>query len=336
MTIKVAINGFGRIGKNIARAIFESQRNDQFEIVAINDLGAPATLAHLLKFDTVHGQFNADVKADDNAIYINDHKINVYAERDPKNLPWQALDVDVVMECTGLFTNRDGAGQHLTAGAKKVIISAPAKDVDGLFVYGVNHQDMNADMTIISNASCTTNCLAPIAQPLNEALGIESALMTTVHSYTNDQCLLDAYHSDLQRARAAAQSMIPSKTGAAAAIGKVIPALDGKFDGLAVRVPTPNVSLVDLSFIANRDTSVEEVNKIVQQAAAKSPLSAVLDVNELPLVSTDFNHNPASSVFDTHQTRVNGRLVKVMAWYDNEWGFSNRMLDNAAHLMSLS
>ena len=336
MTIKVAINGFGRIGKNIARAIFESQRNDTFEIVAINDLGAPATLAHLLKFDTVHGQFNADVRADENAIYINDHKINVYAERDPKNLPWQPLGVDVVMECTGLFTNRDGAGQHLTAGAKKVIISAPAKDVDGLFVYGVNHQDMNADMTIISNASCTTNCLAPIAQPLNEALGIESALMTTVHSYTNDQCLLDAYHTDLQRARAAAQSMIPSKTGAAAAIGKVIPALDGKFDGLAVRVPTPNVSLIDLSFIANRHTSVEEVNKIVQQAAAKSPLSAVLDVNELPLVSTDFNHNPASSVFDTHQTRVNGRLVKVMAWYDNEWGFSNRMLDNAAHLMSLS
>ena len=335
MTIKVAINGFGRIGKNIARAIFENQRNDEFEIVAINDLGAPATLAHLLKFDTVHGQFNADVRADETAIYINDHKINVYAERDPKNLPWQQHEVDVVMECTGLFTSREGAQQHITAGAKKVVISAPAKDVDGLFVYGVNNQDMTADMQIISNASCTTNCLAPVAQPLNEALGIESALMTTVHSYTNDQCLLDAYHSDLQRARAAAQSMIPSKTGAAAAIGKVIPELAGKFDGLAVRVPTPNVSLVDLSFIANRETSVEEVNKIVQQAAKNSPLGNVLDVNELPLVSTDFNHNPASSVFDTHQTRVNGRLVKVMAWYDNEWGFSNRMLDNAAHLLSL-
>lgn len=336
MTIKVAINGFGRIGKNIARAIFESGRSEQFEIVAINDLGNPATLAHLLKYDTVHGQFNADISADDNAIFINGHKINVYAERDPKNLPWKELGIDVVMECTGLFTSRDGAGQHLTAGAKKVIISAPAKDVDGLFVYGVNHQDMTADMSIISNASCTTNCLAPVAQPLNDALGIENALMTTVHSYTNDQCLLDAYHSDLQRARAAAQSMIPSKTGAAAAIGKVIPELDGKFDGLAVRVPTPNVSLVDLSFIAGRDTTVEEVNNIVKQAAETTPLKEVLDVNELPLVSSDFNHNPASSVFDTHQTRVNGRLVKIMAWYDNEWGFSNRMLDNAAHLMSLS
>ncbi|WP_404402854.1 type I glyceraldehyde-3-phosphate dehydrogenase [Idiomarina seosinensis] len=336
MSINIAINGFGRIGKNIVRAIVESQRDSQFKIVAINDLGTPETLAHLLKFDTVHGQFNARVHADHNAIYINDRKIKVYAERDPKNLPWQSLDVDVVMECTGLFTNREGARQHLTAGAKKVIISAPANDVDGLFVFGVNHQDMSADMNIISNASCTTNCLAPIAQPLNDALGIESALMTTVHSYTNDQCLLDAYHDDLQRARAAAQSMIPSKTGAAAAIGKVIPELAGKFDGLAVRVPTPNVSLVDLNFIAGRETTVENVNEIIQKAAKKLPLSQVLEVNELPLVSSDFNHNPASSVFDTQQTRVNGRLVKVMAWYDNEWGFSNRMLDNAEYLISLT
>lgn len=336
MPIKLAINGFGRIGKNIVRAIFESQREEQFEIVAINDLGAPKTLAHLLSFDTIHGRFTADVSPDDNAIYINGKKINVYAQRDPAALPWKHLGVDVVMECTGLFTNRDGASKHLTAGARKVIISAPAKDVDGMFVFGVNHQDMHADMTIVSNASCTTNCLAPIAKPLNDALGIESALMTTVHSYTNDQCLLDAYHSDLQRARAAAQSMIPSKTGAAAAIGQVIPSLAGKFDGLAVRVPTPNVSLVDLSFIAARRTSVEEINDIIKKAAHTAPLQQVLSVNELPLVSSDFNHDASSSVFDTHQTRVNGRLVKVMAWYDNEWGFSNRMLDNAAYLMSLS
>lgn len=336
MTIKVAINGFGRIGKNIARAIFEGGLQDQFELVAINDLGDPKTLAHLLKFDTVHGQFDADISATDDSLSINQHQVRVFSERDPAQLPWQQLDIDVVMECTGLFTNRAGAEKHLTAGAKKVLISAPAKDVDGLFVYGVNHQDMTADMRIISNASCTTNCLAPIAKPLNEAFGIDNALMTTVHAYTNDQCLLDAYHSDLQRARAAAQSMIPSKTGAAAAIGLVIPELAGKFDGLAVRVPTPNVSLVDLSFIAGRDTSVDEVNDIIRQAAAQSPLSDVLSINELPLVSSDFNHSPYSSVFDVKQTRVNGRLVKVMAWYDNEWGFSQRMLDNARYLIGIS
>ncbi|AVJ56080.1 type I glyceraldehyde-3-phosphate dehydrogenase [Idiomarina sp. OT37-5b] len=336
MTIKVAINGFGRIGKNIARAIFEGGLQDQFELVAINDLGDPKTLAHLLKFDTVHGQFAADISATDDSLSINQHQVRVFSERDPAQLPWQQLDIDVVLECTGLFTNRAGAEKHLTAGAKKVLISAPAKDVDGLFVYGVNHQDMTADMRIISNASCTTNCLAPIAKPLNQALGIDNALMTTVHAYTNDQCLLDAYHSDLQRARAAAQSMIPSKTGAAAAIGLVIPELAGKFDGLAVRVPTPNVSLVDLSFIAGRDTSVDEVNDIIRQAAAQSPLSEVLSINELPLVSSDFNHSPYSSVFDVKQTRVNGRLVKVMAWYDNEWGFSQRMLDNARYLIGIS
>lgn len=336
MTIKVAINGFGRIGKNIARAIFEGGLQDQFELVAINDLGDPKTLAHLLKFDTVHGQFDADISATDDSLSINQHQVRVFSERDPAQLPWQQLDIDVVLECTGLFTNRAGAEKHLTAGAKKVLISAPAKDVDGLFVYGVNHQDMTADMRIISNASCTTNCLAPIAKPLNEAFGIDNALMTTVHAYTNDQCLLDAYHSDLQRARAAAQSMIPSKTGAAAAIGLVIPELAGKFDGLAVRVPTPNVSLVDLSFIAGRDTSVDEVNDIIRQAAAQSPLSDVLSINELPLVSSDFNHSPYSSVFDVKQTRVNGRLVKVMAWYDNEWGFSQRMLDNARYLIGIS
>ncbi|MGM0429861.1 MAG: type I glyceraldehyde-3-phosphate dehydrogenase [Pseudomonadota bacterium] len=334
MPIRIAINGFGRIGKNIVRALYERELDKQLEIVAINDLGQPEILAHLLQFDTVHGKFSKTVSSSQTDIHVGQDTIRVYSERDPAQLPWDELNIDIVFECTGLFTEREEAQKHITAGAKKVIISAPAKGVDGTFVHGVNHQTMTSSMSIISNASCTTNCLAPIANPLHDALSIESGLMTTVHAYTNDQRLTDSYHSDLQRARAAAQSMIPSKTGAAAAVGIVIPELQGRFDGLAVRVPTPNVSLVDLSFIAGRDTSVNEVNQIIKDAAAQKELQGVLEVNELPLVSSDYNHNSHSSIFDARQTRVNGRLVKVMAWYDNEWGFSNRMLDNAMTLMS--
>lgn len=336
MPIRIAINGFGRIGKNIVRALYERSLDNELEVVAINDLGQPEVLAHLLQFDTVHGRFAKDVSSSESAIHVGNDTIRVYSERDPTQLPWGQLDIDVVLECTGLFTQREDAEKHLTAGARKVIISAPGKDVDATVVYGVNHQTLTADMSVISNASCTTNCLAPIAKPLHDALGIESGLMTTVHAYTNDQCLTDSYHSDLQRARAAAQSMIPSKTGAAAAVGLVIPELQGLFDGLAVRVPTPNVSLVDLNFIAGRDTSVNEVNQIIQDAASLPHFQGVLTVNKLPLVSSDYNHNSHSSIFDARQTRVNGRLVKVMAWYDNEWGFSNRMLDNTVALMDAS
>ncbi|MGM0482182.1 MAG: type I glyceraldehyde-3-phosphate dehydrogenase, partial [Pseudomonadota bacterium] len=335
MAIRIAINGFGRIGKNVVRALYENNRQDEIEVVAINDLGDPAILAHLLKYDTVHGNFAEQVRSDDQAIYVNNHPIKVFAQRDPACLPWKQLQVDVVLECTGLFTQRHDAQKHLQAGAKKVIISAPGKGVDATVVTGVNDDVLTRGMDIISNASCTTNCLAPIAKPLHNALTIESGLMTTVHAYTNDQRLTDSYHTDLQRARAAAQSMIPSKTGAAAAIGLVIPELEGRFDGLAVRVPTANVSLVDLNFIAARDTTIDEVNDIITQAANSDALKDVLAVNQLPLVSSDFNHNPHSSIFDTNQTRVNGRLVKVMAWYDNEWGFSNRMLDNAVKLMQV-
>ncbi len=333
MTIRVAINGFGRIGRNVLRALYESKKAYDIKIVAINDLGDAAINAHLLKYDTAHGIFAANVEHSDKAIFVNQDEIRTLSERNPANLPWAELAVDVVLECTGLFTDRQSAGAHLTAGAKKVIISAPAKDVDATVVYGVNHDVITAEMTIISNASCTTNCLSPIAKPLNDVLGIESGLMTTIHAYTNDQRLSDVYHTDLRRARAAAMSMIPTKTGAAAAVGLVVPALKGKFDGLAVRVPTLNVSLVDLTFIAGRNTTVEEVNDIIRQAAAQSPMNQVLAVNDLPLVSIDFNHNPMSSIFDATETRVNGRLVKVMAWYDNEWGFSNRMLDNTVALM---
>ncbi|MBR37475.1 MAG: type I glyceraldehyde-3-phosphate dehydrogenase [Idiomarina sp.] len=334
MPIRIAINGFGRIGKNIVRALYERGLTDHIELVAINDLGSPDVLAHLLQFDTVHGRFAAQVEAGIDSLSIDNHTISVYAERDPSQLPWQALNIDVVLECTGLFTERDKAKAHIDAGAKKVIISAPGKNVDATVVFGVNDEILTADMDIISNASCTTNCLAPVAKILHESLGIESGLMTTVHAYTNDQRLTDSYHSDLQRARAAAQNMIPSKTGAAAAVGLVIPELQGRFDGLAVRVPTPNVSLVDLNFIAARDTTVEEVNAIVKAATNQAPMSQVLAINELPLVSSDYNHNDHSSIFDARQTRVNGRLVKVMAWYDNEWGFSNRMLDNTIALMN--
>ncbi|SEB02444.1 type I glyceraldehyde-3-phosphate dehydrogenase [Alkalimonas amylolytica] len=333
MTIRVAINGFGRIGRNILRALYETNKSYDIKIVAINDLGDAAINAHLLKYDTAHGIFPAQVEHSDSAIFVNKDEIRTLSERNPANLPWKELQVDVVLECTGLFTDRKTAGAHLEAGAKKVIISAPAKNVDATIVYGVNHDIITPDMTIISNASCTTNCLAPIAKPLNDALGIESGLMTTIHAYTNDQRLSDVYHTDVRRARAAAMSMIPTKTGAAAAVGLVVPELQGKFDGLAVRVPTLNVSLVDLCFIAGRNTSIEEVNDIIRKAAATSPLNEALAVNDLPLVSVDFNHNPMSSIFDASETRVNGRLVKVMSWYDNEWGFSNRMLDNTVQMM---
>lgn len=334
MSIRVAINGYGRIGRNVLRALYESEKDYPIQIVAINDLGDASINAHLTKYDSVHGRFNAKVEHDEEAIYVNQDKILTFSQRDPSKLPWAELNIDVVFECTGMFTSKESVQPHLDAGAKKVLISAPGKNVDATVVYGVNNDVITADMTVVSNASCTTNCLAPIAKPLNDAIGIESGLMTTIHAYTNDQRLSDVYHTDLRRARAAAMSMIPTQTGAAAAVGLVVPELAGKFDGLAVRVPTVNVSLVDLSFIASRDTTVEEVNAIIQNAAAVAPMSEVLCVNEEPLVSIDFNHNPFSSNFDATQTRVKGRLVKVMSWYDNEWGFSNRMLDNAVALMT--
>ena len=332
MTVRIAINGFGRIGRNVLRALYEEGYRDQLQVVAINDLGDAATNAHLLKYDTVHGRFSEKVEHDRESITVNGDRIAVSAIRNPEDLPWQSLDVDVVMECTGLFTARNQAAKHLTAGARKVIVSAPTADADATIVYGVNHNSLKPSHQIISNASCTTNCLAPIAQALNNSVGIESGLMTTIHSYTNDQNLSDVYHKDLYRARSATQSMIPTKTGAAAAIGLVLPELKGKLDGLAVRVPTINVSLVDFSFVAKRDTSVEEVNELLRNAAKDSP---VLGYNDEPLVSVDFNHEALSSVFDAAHTRVKGRHVKVMAWYDNEWGFSNRMLDNALALGKL-
>ncbi len=334
MTIRVAINGYGRVGRNVLRALYESEKDYPIEIVAVNDLGDASINAHLTKYDSVHGRFNAKVDHDNEAIYVNGDKILTFQERDPSKLPWAELNVDVVYECTGIFTSKAAVQPHLDAGAKKVIISAPGKNVDATVVYGVNQDVLTADMTVISNASCTTNCLAPVAKPLSDAVGIESGLMTTIHAYTNDQRLSDVYHTDLRRARAAAMSMIPTQTGAAAAVGLVVPELQGKFDGLAVRVPTVNVSLVDLTFLASRDTTVEEINQIVADAAKASPLNQVLAINEEPLVSIDFNHNPFSSNFDATQTRVKGRLVKVMAWYDNEWGFSNRMLDNTVALMN--
>ncbi|KZM45832.1 glyceraldehyde-3-phosphate dehydrogenase [Marinomonas sp. SBI22] len=335
MTIKVAINGYGRIGRNILRALYESDKRDQIQVVAINDLGDSKINAHLTKYDTVHGRFNAKVDFDAEALYINDDKILTLSERDPANLPWKEIGVDVVYECTGFFAEKVKASAHIEAGAKKVIISAPGKNVDATVVYGVNQEVLTSDMTVISNASCTTNCLAPIAKPLNDQLGIESGLMTTIHAYTNDQRLSDVYHEDLYRARAAAMNMIPTKTGAAAAVGLVVPELAGKFDGMAVRVPTINVSLVDLTFLAPRETTAEEVNQIIADAIANdATLAQVLAVNNEPLVSSDFNHSTFTSNFDATQTRVQGKLVKVMAWYDNEWGFSNRMLDNTIALMN--
>jgi len=328
MAIKVAINGYGRIGRNILRALYESKRSD-IKIVAINDLGDVATNAHLTERDTTHGKFKGTIAVEGQYLVVNGDKIQVCSERAPDKLPWGALDIDVVFECTGLFASRDKAALHLQAGAKKVLISAPAgKEVDATIVYGINHKTLTANHRIVSNASCTTNCLAPLVKPLHDTLGIESGLMTTIHAYTNDQVLTDVYHEDLRRARSATQSMIPTKTGAAAAVGLVLPELNGKLDGFAMRVPVINVSVVDLSFIAKKATTVSEVNNIIK-SATQGDLKGILTINELPLVSIDFNHNPASSIFDATQTKVIDKLVKVLAWYDNEWGFSNRMLDTA-------
>ena len=334
--INVAINGFGRIGRNILRALYE--RPDvasRLRVVAINDLGTPEINAHLLQFDTTHGRFGATVAVEDGALNINGDRIAVFAERNPEDLPWGDLKIDVVFECTGIFTSRDKASAHLRAGARKVLISAPSGDADATVVYGMNQDVLTDDAVIVSNASCTTNCLAPIVAPLHKTVGVENGLMTTVHAYTNDQNLSDVYHSDLYRARSATHSMIPTKTGAAAAIGLVLPELKGRLDGLAVRVPTINVSLVDLTFTASRDTTVEEINDILA-AAAKADPYGVLACNTQPLVSADFNHNAYSSNFDANHTRVSGRLVKVLSWYDNEWGFSNRMLDTGCLMAAAS
>jgi len=328
MTIKVGINGYGRIGRNILRALYEGRHRSEIQIVAINDLGDANTNAHLTRFDTVHGRFRGEVRVDGEAMVVDGDRIRVVAQRDPAKLPWGELGVDVVLECTGLFTSKAKASAHLTAGAKKVVISAPGgEDVDATVVYGVNHQVLKASHTVISNASCTTNCLAPLAKVLHETVGIQAGVMNTIHSYTNDQVLTDVYHSDLRRARSATMSMIPTKTGAAAAVGLVMPELKGKFDGFAIRVPTINVSLVDLSFTAARATSVEEIHRAVR-TAADGALKGILAYNDQPLVSVDFNHDAASSTYDATLTKViQGTLVKVCAWYDNEWGFSNRMLD---------
>jgi glyceraldehyde 3-phosphate dehydrogenase len=327
MTIRVAINGYGRIGRNILRAHYESGKSHPIEIVAINDLGSAETNAHLTRFDTAHGRFGSKVDVDGDSMVVNGDRIKVLAMRNPAELPWGGLGVDVVLECTGLFTTKEKAGAHLKGGAKKVIISAPGgKDIDATVVYGVNHKTLKASHTVISNASCTTNCLAPVAKVMHEKIGLVSGLMTTVHAYTNDQVLTDVYHEDLRRARSATQSMIPTKTGAAAAVGLVLPELNGKLDGFAIRVPTINVSIVDLSFIAARATTVDEVNALMK-AAAEGELKGVLGYNTAPLVSVDFNHSTESSFFDATLTKVSGNLVKCLAWYDNEWGFSNRMLD---------
>lgn len=332
MAVKIAINGYGRIGRNVLRAIHELGRSSEFDVVAINDLGDAETNAHLTQYDTAHGKFPGEVSVDGDYLVINGDRLKVFAERDPSKLPWGELGVDVVLECTGLFKNREKAGMHLQAGAKKVIISAPgAADIDATIVYGVNEGDLKASDQIISNASCTTNCLAPMAKALDESVGIVRGLMTTIHAYTNDQVLTDVYHTDLRRARSATMSMIPTTTGAAKAVGLVLPALNGKLDGFAMRVPTINVSIVDLTFTAGRDTSVEEINNIMRAAADGS----VLAYNDKPLVSIDFNHTSTSSNFDADMTRVmGGDLVKVCSWYDNEWGFSCRMLDTTIAAMN--
>ena len=335
MAIKVAINGYGRIGRNVLRAIHESGRAGEFEVVAINDLGDAATNAHLTQYDTAHGKFPGTVSAEGSDLVVNGKRVKVYAVRNPAEIPWKDHDVDVVLECTGLFTSKAKAGAHLAGGAKKVIISAPGdKDVDGTFVYGVNHDQLKASHTVISNASCTTNCLAPLAKVLHEKIGIVHGLMTTIHAYTNDQVLTDVYHSDLRRARSATMSQIPTKTGAAAAVGLVLPELNGKLDGLSIRVPTINVSVVDLCFVAARATTKEEIDAAVKEAS-EGKLKGILGYNTAPLVSIDFNHDARSSVYDATLTKVTGgTLVKVLAWYDNEWGFSNRMLDMTAALMA--
>ena len=326
--LNIAINGFGRIGRNIVRAYYERpELHQKIKIVAINDLGDSSINAHLLQFDSVHGYFHKIVTHDEHSLTVENNKILCFSERDPSKLPWKEHKIDLVCECTGLFTDKQSAAKHITAGAKKVLISAPGKNVDATVVYGINDQSLKSSDKIISNESCTTNCLAPIAKPLNDSLGIETGLMTTIHAYTNDQQLSDSYHSDVYRARSATMSMIPTKTGAASAISEVIPELIGKLDGMAVRVPTINVSLVDFSFNAIRETSREEVNTIIKDAAENS-LQGILNYSDKPLVSIDYNHNPHSSNFDSLQTKVKGSLVKVMSWYDNEWGFCNRMLDN--------
>lgn len=334
MTIKVAINGFGRIGRNILRAVVEQDRKD-IQVVAINDLTPAKDCAHLFRYDSVHGRFNGDVTCDENSMDVGTGPIKVFSERDPAQLPWGENDIDVVMECTGFFTDKAKAQAHIEAGAKKVLISAPGKEADLTVVYGVNHDKLEASHTVVSNASCTTNCLVPVAKVLDDLCGIEQGFMTTVHAYTSDQRILDAPHGDPRRARAAAVSMIPTSTGAAKAVGLVMPHLAGKLDGTSVRVPTPNVSMIDLTFIPKRDTSVEEINKAMAAAAAQE-LKGVLNYVELPLVSIDFNHEPASSSFDATQTQiVDGKLIRVLSWYDNEWGFSNRMCDTAAVLGKL-
>ncbi len=330
MPIKVGINGYGRIGRNVLRALYEAKRNGEIQIVAINDLGDANTNAHLTRHDTAHGRFPGQVSVDGDSMVVNGDRIRVLAERDPAKLPWGELGVEYVLECTGLFTSKAKASAHLKGGAKKVVISAPGgEDVDATIVYGVNHGTLKSDMTVISNASCTTNCLAPLVKPLHDAIGLVAGIMTTVHAYTNDQVLTDVFHKDLRRARSATMSMIPTKTGAAAAVGLVLPELKGKLDGFAVRVPTINVSMVDLTFVAKRATSVEEINAILKDAS-QGALKGVLAYSDGPLVSVDFNHDPASSTYDATLTKViDGTTVKVCAWYDNEWGFSNRMLDTA-------
>ncbi len=335
MAIKIGINGYGRIGRNILRAIHESGRAGEFDVVAINDLGDANTNAHLTRHDTAHGNFPGTVEVDGDDIIVNGDRIKVFAERDPAKLPWGELGVEVVFECTGFFRTRETAGKHIEAGAKKVVISAPGgADIDGTFVYGVNDKDLTKDHAIISNASCTTNCLAPLVKPLHEAIGVKHGIMTTIHAYTNDQVLTDVYHSDLRRARSATMSQIPTSTGAAKAVGLVLPELNGKLDGFSMRVPTINVSAVDLTFVAQRETSVDEINDVLK-AASEGPLKGVLEYNDEPLVSIDFNHDPASATYDATLTKVmDGTLVKVCAWYDNEWGFSNRMLDITVALVN--
>ncbi len=333
MTVKIGINGYGRIGRNVLRAIYESNRRSEIQVVGINDLGDAQTNAYLTRHDSAHGPFPGTVEVEGDNMIVNGDKIRVIAERDPAKLPWAELGAEIIVECTGIFATKEKASAHLTAGAKKVVISAPAgKNVDATIVYGVNHQSLNKDDVVISNASCTTNCLAPLVKPLHEAIGVEHGLMTTIHAYTNDQVLTDVYHKDLRRARSATQSMIPTKTGAAAAVGLVLPELAGKLDGYAVRVPTINVSMVDLVFQASRDTTVEEINSVLK-AASEGPLKGVLAYSDGPLVSIDFNHDPASSTYDATLTKVmQGNQVKVCSWYDNEWGFSNRMLDTSLAL----
>ena len=335
MAVKLAINGYGRIGRNVMRAIYESGRTDEFQVVAINDLADAATNAHLTQYDTAHGKFPGEVGVENGDLVINGDRIKVFAERDPANLPWAELGVEVVHECTGFFRSKETAGAHIAAGASKVIVSAPGQNVDNTIVFGVNHDSLKPSDEVISNASCTTNCLAPLAKVLHEGIGIESGLMTTIHAYTNDQVLTDVFHKDLRRARSATMSQIPTKTGAAAAVGLVLPELNGKLDGFSMRVPTINVSVVDLCFVAKRATTVDEVNRLVREAAEGS-MAGVLAYNDAPLVSVDFNHNPHSSIFDAGLTRVmDGNLVKVLSWYDNEWGFSNRMLDTTLALVNV-